>query len=379
MAKKIGIASPFKDYNYGTVLQAFALYESLRKLGVEAEYLNYSSSASLPRWKRIARYLLHPSLINERLRTKRMVNQIVAFLNSEEFMANKVKYDQFIRMIPCSVPYDINTIKNANSQYDLFVVGSDQTWSPFLNDSSSIYFLNFAENFKKTSYASSLGTTDISEDYKRILKEKLASFKHLSCREEFGAEMLSELTGKKVEHVLDPTLLLCAKEWEVYEQPVRGVPEKYILVYQLGSRPELKIYADVLSSKQGIPVISILTNANTKEWDTTVDGIGPSEFLWLIHHATYIVTDSFHGTMFSINYQKQFFSFTKVEGGSGSFDNIRLEDVLSCFEMANRLITDKNVLPNDIDYRKVSDTLETRRDTSKIYLKSAVCNTYDNQ
>ena len=153
------------------------------------------------------RYVLHPSLLKERLTTKKVENPIVSFLNSENFEQNKVRYEDFIQQIPRSVPYDVNSIKKADVIYDLFIVGSDQTWSPFLNDSNSLYFLNFTRNEKKVSYAPSLGTSNLPDTYKTILKEKLSSFKYLSCREKFGADLLSKLTGKKVEHVLDPTLL----------------------------------------------------------------------------------------------------------------------------------------------------------------------------
>lgn len=369
MAKKIGIASPFKDYNYGTVLQAFALYESLRSLGLDAEYLDYQASASLPIWKRVMRYVLHPSLLKERLTTKKVENPIVSFLNSENFEQNKVRYEDFIQQIPRSVPYDVNSIKKADVIYDLFIVGSDQTWSPFLNDSNSLYFLNFTRNEKKVSYAPSLGTSNLPDTYKTILKEKLSSFKYLSCREKFGADLLSKLTGKKVEHVLDPTLLLQKKDWEKYEKKVEGIDADYVLVYQLGVRPLLKDYATKLAKKEDLEIVSILTNEYTGAWNTTFDGIGPAEFLWLIHHATYVVTDSFHGTMFSINFKKQFFSFAKVEGGRSSFDNIRLLDFLSDFDIEERLIKDVNEEPIKIDYSEVYKILNERRCVSLEYLK----------
>lgn len=373
MDRIVGIASPYKDYNYGTVLQAYALYKILDDLGVKSEYIDYTASSSLPAWKRISRYFLHPIQLWRRLFRKQKVNPIVTFLQSDAFYANKVEYDKFIAQIPCSECYDINTIKQSDKRYSLFIVGSDQTWSPFLNDTNSLYFLNFTEDRKKNSYAPSLGTSDLSDEYKQLLKKKISLFNHVSCREHFGAQLLSDLTGKDVVEVLDPTLLLTKEDWERFELPVDSLPKHYILVYQLGTRPEIRNYAKVLSKKKSLPIVSLLTNEFTKSWESAIDGIGPAQFLWLIHHADSVVTDSFHGTMFSINFEKQFYSFTKVEGGNNRFDNIRLLDILSCYNLENRIITDINGQhPNDIDYHTLYPDLAENRMKSISYLKRIV-------
>ena len=102
MDRIIGIASPYKDYNYGTVLQAFALYKKLDYLGVKSEYIDYTASSGLPVWKRICRYFLHPIQLWRRLFHKKEVNPIVAFLQSDAFYANKVEYDKFIAKISIS-------------------------------------------------------------------------------------------------------------------------------------------------------------------------------------------------------------------------------------------------------------------------------------
>lgn len=372
MDRIIGIASPYKDYNYGTVLQAFALYKKLDYLGVKSEYIDYTASSGLPVWKRICRYFLHPIQLWRRLFHKKEVNPIVAFLQSDAFYANKVEYDKFIAKIPCSERYDINTIKQSDKKYSLFIVGSDQTWSPFLNDTNSLYFLNFTEDRKKNSYAPSLGTSNLSDDYKQLLKKKISHFNHASCREHFGAQLLTELTGKEVIEVLDPTLLLTDEDWKLCEQPVEDLPEHFILVYQLGTRSAIRNYAQMLSKEKGLPIVSLLTNEYTKSWDSVIDGIGPAQFLWLIHHADYVVTDSFHGTMFSINFKKQFFSFTKVEGDENEFDNIRLLDALSKYGIEDRIIKVFDNQPKEVDYSKLYPVLNEKRKDSISYMKSLI-------
>ena len=181
--------------------------------------------------------------------------------------------------------------------------------------------------------------------------------------------MLTSLLGKKVEHVLDPTLLLKEEDWMKIERKY-DVPEKYILCYCLGEKKEVRAFAKQLGKAHNIPVFYIPSNYRDLLYGNTLFGVGPLEFLYLFRHATYICTDSFHGTIFSINFRKNFYSFYKRKGGRQSGDNSRIFQILNEFSLINRLKDDKFEEELDIDYKNIiDDYLEQEREHSFSFLK----------
>ena len=214
-----------------------------------------------------------------------------------------------------------------------------------------------------------MGDYSLTEEQKRIYKKYLYSFKFVSCREKVNASMLTSLLGKKVEHVLDPTLLLKEEDWMKIERKY-DVPEKYILCYCLGEKKEVRAFAKQLGKAHNIPVFYIPSNYRDLLYGNTLFGVGPLEFLYLFRHATYICTDSFHGTIFSINFRKNFYSFYKRKGGRQSGDNSRIFQILNEFSLINRLKDDKFEEELDIDYKNIiDDYLEQEREHSFSFLK----------
>lgn len=366
---KIGLISYHSEPNYGTMLQAFALSKALNILGVENEYVRYYCSS-------------RKSVIFKILRT--IVRIVIPakssqfdFFQGKEFASTLKAFNKFHEVyIPTSKEeYFINTVKEANCLYDKFIVGSDQTWSEYMNRSgATANFLNFVtDNSKKNSYAPSLGSLTISDEFADTLKRNLHSFNHLSCREKQNCEKLSLLIGKDVKYVLDPTLLLSIKEWNDIAVTPNLPTKKYILAYILGEKDCIGEYAESLGQKTGLPVYYILTRPKYLNKNKCLKGVGPAEFVGLVRGAAYVVTDSFHGTAFCLNYGTQVYCFTKRENitDGTALDNDRIKLLLSEFGLENRLKDDGDTtIENDYNPQKYQEHLEYLRNSSWDYLKS---------
>lgn len=374
--KKIGLISFFKDPNYGTMLQAYALAASIQKLGEECEYIEYRNHSKST----------HPIMVL-RLYIKRTLTYLglmrdkyeFRYFDNKQFHNIKCKYKYFVNnFIPTSkITYYEDTIVSANDDYCNFIVGSDQTWSQFMTRGLERYlFLEFVtESMKKQSYAPSIGTTNINHKYKSMLVQKISGFSNLSCREPENSKLLSSLTGKDVESVIDPTLLLRKDEWKsLIDKEYRLPCGKYILCYILGVKDCISSFAEKLGEIKGLPVFYILTRPEYLNKKHLSD-VGPQDFINLIANADYVVTDSFHGTIFSINLNTNFYSFAKRTQTEGFNDNDRLLSILKPLGLQERFHEDSDdeILP-DIEFKSVMPKIEELRISSMIYLKKIVRN-----
>lgn len=385
---KIALVSFEFWYNYGTCFQSYALAKAVSALGVRAEYLNFEwaypvrgSDYLLNHW-RYKRPALKPiefvRYIYTRIRMWVHRDILKAIVKNRIKAANNRQFDGFLnKFIPVSDFYDVAHPDAVNEAYDLFVVGSDQTWNPncVRRPLFGRFLLDFVtDNSKKASYAPSVGMTTLDEETKRLFKKHLSTFVMLSCREKTGCDLIREVTGKNVAHVLDPTFLLTPDEWRaVAATPVCG--KGYVLCYILGSKLCVVEYAKELARRKGVRLI-IVTNAKAimdRYFENIASGIGPSEFLTLLDDAESVVTDSFHGTALSINFGKDIHVFMKKPGGVHVGDNSRIRDVLfhfgleSCFRE-----DDADIRDDEIDWGKAQTILSRNREQSWEYLKSVV-------
>lgn len=374
---KIGLVSFYKDPNYGTMLQAYALAASIRNLGKECEYIQYRNHSKSSHQKLVFR-----SVIKQLLTNLGLINNEYEFkyYDNKEFRNIKGKYQYFVRhYIPVSrKTYYIDSIIYTNEEYSNFIVGSDQTWSRFMTRNLEQYlFLGFVtDTMKKQSYAPSIGTTNIDNDYRNKLIETLSSFSNLSCREPENSKLLSILLGKQVESVIDPTLLLKKDDWISIVDNNYSLPsEKYILCYILGVKDCISSFAEKLGEEKGLSVYYILTRPEYLTKKKVLCDVGPRDFVNLIANAEYVVTDSFHGTIFSINLNTNFYSFAKRIRAEGFNDNDRILSILKPLGLQNRFHDDSDdeILP-DIDFKSVMSKLEGLKLSSMAYLKKIVNN-----
>ena len=268
--------------------------------------------------------------------------------------------------------YNPFTLSTCN-EFDAFMVGSDQTWGEARYLPNSPYFLDgIDDKYPKLSYAPSIGTTHISDTYLSVLVEKLSKFQALSCREKTNCKLLSSKLEREVSYVLDPTFMLSADEWgRMATMPSDPIEIKhYILCYILGEKQNISDYAEKLGIEKGLPVYYIVTRPLYLQKKHHLF-VTPESFLWLIKNAVYVITDSFHGTILSINFNTQFYSFTKRDG-LNTDDNDRIVEILSTLNLVNRYKDGGTTFEQDIDFNEVNPIVDHYREESLFYLRKTI-------
>lgn len=293
------------------------------------------------------------------------------FINSGRYMFDVIREYNFKkfndRYINSAFDYKIK--KDLNNRYDYFIAGSDQIWNPYWLKNST-EFLQFADRNKRIAYAASFGVSEIKPDKVEMVRRGLNGIDYISVREQAGAKIVKDLTGKDVPVLVDPTLLLTAEEWErVMERPSWYRDEKYILVYFLSKLPD-KIKKDIqnLAEKYKLKIVDLMDKENIDYYC-----FPPSEFLYLIKNCSLMYTDSFHGTVFSILNKRPFVTFSR-EGGMNM--DSRIDTLLSMFNLQNRKISKENnyeiANPMEIEYPDIEAILNRERQRSKEFLCKAL-------
>ena len=211
-------------------------------------------------------------------------------------------------------------------------------------------------------------------DYLKNIQIPLKQFGKISCRERGMAVKISNLIQKKVTPVVDPTLLLDRTEWEEVSKPMVGMPSKYILCYILGEKNSISLFAERLGKVEELPVYYILTRPCYLDKENYLSGVGPGEFISLIMNASFVCTDSFHGSIFCINLNIPFYSFTKRDSKDSKNDNDRILLVLKEFGLESRFRIDSDTCFDDgfEGFGEANKLLYERRIQSGNYLRSIV-------
>lgn len=367
--KKAGIITFHFADNYGAVLQAYALANTIEKLGVKAEIIDFVPN------KLREPYKLFPNIKNM-VDNKGLSYTIRNTLSRLFYIRHNItrirSFDEFRNTyLNLSERRYNNVIEllNESFDYDYFITGSDQVWNPkFFSHVNGVYFLDFADKkAKKISYAASIAEK-VDKSFNKDYSSYLAMFDYISVREESAKEFLCDKTDKKIEVTLDPTLLLNKEEWNRVSTK-KNYNFKYILVYDLISDPLIVKIASKLANATGYKVLSYSRRIDYVNWYSSFSSHSPTDFLGLFANAEYIVTNSFHGTAFSIIYNKPFYTVPHKTRGS------RMIDLLNSLEINDRLIKkDEDIkdISNSIDYDKVESKLLEQKDRSMVFLKKAL-------
>ena len=263
-------------------------------------------------------------------------------------------------------------LKEKTKKYDAFVCGSDQIWSTAEERIEPFYYLQFAEKEKRISYAPSIGKDNVGESVKEKFFKYVSEIKYISVREQNAANIIKSEINIEPKVVLDPTLLLNKEYWKKYITP-NTEKEDYIFVYFLSQNKnnydEVKEFANTNNLK-------IISTAEMYKNDKNSMSMNPIEFLRCIKNAKYIATDSFHGTIFSIIFEKNFVTYKRFKDNIKMSQNSRIYNLLKKLELSSRLIDETNsiegLFKEDIDYNDVNKKLEVEREESKNFLKDSI-------
>lgn len=375
--KKIGIVTSARELNYGAILQAYALQRIISDFGFDSKLLWWSNQRNSHRDIRIRKllamfvtYVRNPGIMKKSVKAyghtfeKSMTQNTIELFEKFENEFLNIEFLTYGQMKHFALSEECRAV----------IAGSDQIWNSYAIYVDPFYYLQFAPKNKRIAYAPSLGKNDIPDYNKQKIKRYVNEINHLSVREETGRTSLSEIADKKIEVVLDPSLLLDSGIWKTIEGEM-SIPKEYILLYFL-DQPNIECVKKIkeITERFGLPVLALpyeIPSFSDIENIHYVDA-GPAEFLSLIDNANLILTDSFHGTAFSINYNKTFLTFDRQYGNNQSQAS-RIVDLLSTFELTNHFISgDVNLRDIDIDYTQANNKLELLRDKSIRYLKDAI-------
>lgn len=373
---KIGIITFNSAHNYGAVLQVWALQEKLKSEGHEVEVINYRNPAVDKLYQVfVPKRIFENALLN---RGCHKLQYIKAKIKDSSKAKRYKKFEAFIRdVLPSTKPYHtLKALRNAEFDYDIMITGSDQVWNGSLSGGiNGAYFLDFGDkNIKRISYAASIGKDEFNEEEKPVVQEYLKDLDYISVREEKAKNAVEELTDKEVDLVLDPTLLLDKEKYDKLKKkfPVKG--GDYIFVHNVHlTRVDVRLNAIVeeISARTGLPVVNNRADYTFKNEIGKFSEGGPEEFLGVIDGAKFVITNSFHATVFSIIYEKNFITVPHFKNPD------RMVNLLKSFGIENHLISDIKDIPADlnelnVDYAKVNELRKNARIASEKYLQKAI-------
>ncbi|MDV7785566.1 polysaccharide pyruvyl transferase family protein [Enterococcus gallinarum] len=357
---KIGILTFQNAINYGAILQAYALQKKISTLDEDytVEIIDYKQRQLEKQYS--------PFFIEKDSNIKNKIRFLLYFVVKYK------KFSKFNKFISQNLNFSkkIKTGKDID-HYDVIFVGSDQVWNLEITDNDTTFLLDFVKknsNTKKVSYAASVGKNHLLEAEVGHFKKWLPTFNGISVREENAIEIVSPYTSLPIYEVLDPTLLLEKKQWLklVNNENKEG---DYILVYCLESNTEMDKIIDFMSKKMNLKVLEIMPRGNSLLNRIYPKNIyGPQDFLRLFYNAKYIITNSFHGTVFSIIFEKKFITVPHKTRGS------RMKNLLTKTGLTSRLVStfNENEIeslldePNFIDCNKY---LNEKRNFSEKFIK----------
>ena len=361
---KVGILTFPNSVSYGACLQMIALQNTVHRLGHDVEIINYHN----PYMK------AEKHTAKGRNPLKRALQRRVRLLLHHRLYARFRRFEQQqVTYYPARAFTDKNRLTDVGQRYDAVICGSDQVWSPYITNTDISYFLNFCdEQTKRVAYAPSFGVETFPQGFEALIAPELQKFHALSARELPGKLLVERLTGRETALVTDPTWLVDAADWAAMEQPHPAATGDYVLYFVVNQSKELLQQCKNFAKSHGLKVVVIGGNPiqAAKNKDTSLTyamDVGPEQWLYLLHHARYVFTNSFHGTAFSVLFERDV--YVQIPGHNGS----RLRQVLESFGMEDREIRDGEALTEKaVDYQQARHVFAQLKEQSIAYLQNAL-------
>lgn len=302
---KIGLVTITELDNFGNRLQNYALQKTLLQYADTVETI---PNLITYEYRKSKKYQIMELLSGFKHNNRQKIAEILRQLRFEAFDRKYISFSSAYSTIKYISP-------ELDSLYDIFVAGSDQIWNPYFPFNRDFNFLQFTSREKRIAYSASIGVEAIPEKRKEQFTDYFNSIDSISVREFAGQRIIKELTGKDVPVLPDPTLLLTPEEWiSIEKKPKWFNSKEYILTYFLGEKQLLSSFIDDIKTKDETYGRYELIDLNNKSLIREYT-YRPDEFIWLIHHAKLMITDSFHGTVFSILMSTPFASLSRIDSG----------------------------------------------------------------
>lgn len=369
MKKKLGLITYHRALNYGSVLQAYALQKVLNK-SFKCEIIDYQTDKQKEMY----------TVIKPWNNVRNIVHNVFFLLDKNYIKKHRESFLKFYErnLIFSKKINNRSDLTRLNREFDAFCCGSDQVWNVSIADFDDSYFLSFADKFK-FSYAPSLGNVKNFNPIKNNvnINSLLRDFEFISVREKTGKKELEKYTKKPIKIVLDPTLLLNKKEWDTFLTD-NYPKEKYIFFYSIDYNKSILKIVKMISKELKLPVYVIFSTGKTYSAQLKgfkrVKSSSPEDFITLIKHAEYVISTSFHGTVFSLIYHKEFI-LPQVDSNKKLNGDDRLKTLLShCnIEAETRIISQANIKHvkslEKINYNNVDEYLQGKIVDSLSYIE----------
>ena len=372
---KAGLVTFYHIHHYGALLQAAATERAVETLGGECEIVDYFVNQN-----------------NALFRKPTGLSSAAADVHTAlHYSALKARYERFEKFSADHLRISdhrfesLEELRNTELPYDVILSGSDQIWNPKIfpdGHFDPVFFGTFSQK-RKIAYAPSFGIPKVPEEMEEELRSYLEQFSHVGVRETQGQQIVREVTGTEVPVVLDPTLLLTAEQWaemsntpEGYPAPQSDTAGGYILCYCINKPGALSSYIQQLAEKTGLPVVQLCgIRQKVHPKARCIFDAGPAEFLGLFKNATYVCTNSFHGTVFSVQFHKPFFTAV-APSELAAPERSRTFSILNRLGLTRRIIGkgDTADLLDEIDWNSVGEKLIAARQGSLDYLRCAMEN-----
>lgn len=382
--KPIGLVTCYFHHNYGSMLQAYATELIMQQLGLPFQTIACKAPINYMQENKIL-YIIKKLLIADwkmrlgKMKIERAKKENPMFAKNWE-IRNKA-FSQFAETFFHVSPYCKNReeLTKMAENYSAFLVGSDQLWR---TDSAEhgYYTLEWVpDHIRKIAYSTSIGVKEVPWFQVEKNKRFMNRFDHIALREQSACDLVYKLTGRKVPVVLDPTLLFTGDQWLGIQQQEPLTNGKYIFCYLLGDNPSQREFIKRVKEKTGYKIVALQQLdeyiPSDEEFADEAPYVGPREFLNYIRNAEYVFTDSFHCSVFSILYKKNFFTFSRFAEGAKQSTNTRIDNLLYITGLEDRRMTNDKTIEGVVNFKRnfdgVDEKLNALRKSSMDYLYNA--------
>ena len=375
-SKRIAIPYGCNKLNYGSMLQAYALKEYIQdQFGYKCDYLwkkggliKYSNIRLGKIASMFSIAIMHPSTIKP---ISKLVYGTIFHRKEVTHFSSETKhlFDDFKNKNYNIILYSDKELRAQSENYYKMVICSDQLWNSYDYYIDKMYYLRFCPEEKRVSYATSMGSDTLSYWNRRKISKFIREIPFVSVREQSAVDICKREIGVKATLVSDPTLLLDKETWKKKLGIVDNNDEQYCLAYFL-KQPSAAALEAIAFFKEKMPVKVI---PYSYEDDVIAESAGPREFIELMNNATYVLTDSYHGTLFSINFEKQFITFLKPLQKRN--ENTRFDNIAQVLDVGNRFVISeewKDIVDIPVDYSRISMKKKSFIEKSQQYMEEAL-------